>query len=194
MSRKRQEAPGRLELVRTFVNTVDLEDGSDEMADAGRLARWLTERELLEPDAKVGEKDVARALEVREALRSQLRANNGADRDQTAVDALHAAARRAGIGLRFDRGGSRLEPEAGGVDGALGRLLTIVHAAEHDGTWRRLKACPWHTCHWAFYDHTKNASGVWCTMEVCGNRAKVKAYRERHAHAGGQPPDRARDH
>jgi predicted RNA-binding Zn ribbon-like protein len=48
-----------------------------------------------------------------------------------------------------------------------------------------LKACPWHTCHWAFYDHTKNSGGVWCTMEVCGNRAKVKAYRERQARSAG---------
>ena len=81
-------------------------------------------------------------------------------------------------------GASSLEPETPGSDGALGRLLTIVHEAEHEGTWPRLKACPWHTCHWAFYDNTKNASGVWCTMEVCGNRAKAKAYRERQARSG----------
>jgi predicted RNA-binding Zn ribbon-like protein len=181
MSRKRQEAPGRLELVRTFVNTIDLEDGSDDIAEPGALAAWLTERDLLESGSKVGDDDVRRAIEVREALRSQLRANNGAEPDKNAVAALHDAARRAGIALRFEPGGSRLEPEAAGVDGALGRLLTIVHAAEHDGTWKRLKACPWHTCHFAFYDHTKNSGGVWCTMEVCGNRAKVKAYRERQA-------------
>jgi predicted RNA-binding Zn ribbon-like protein len=181
MTRKRQDAPGRLELVRTFVNTLDIEDGVDEITDPAGLKRWLTERELLESGAKVGQEDVRRAREVREALRAQLRANNGGERDEAAVATLHAAARRAGVGLRFEPGGSRLEPEARGVDGALGRLLTIAHAAEHDGTWKRLKACPWDTCHWAFYDHTKNAGGVWCTMEVCGNRAKVKAYRERHA-------------
>ncbi|MGH2778535.1 MAG: CGNR zinc finger domain-containing protein, partial [Actinomycetota bacterium] len=32
----------------------------------------------------------------------------------------------------------------------------------------------------AFYDHSKNRSGKWCTMRVCGNRAKTRAYRERH--------------
>jgi predicted RNA-binding Zn ribbon-like protein len=183
MGRKRQEAPGRLELVRQFVNSVDVEDGEEKLTDPGALGAWLREHDLLERGAEVGEEDLRRALAVREALRAQLAANNGQARDPGAVTTLQEAARRAGIGLRFAPDGSRLEPSAGGVDGALGRLLTVVHAAEHDGTWSRLKACPWHTCQWAFYDNTKNHSGVWCTMEVCGNRAKAKAYRERRAAA-----------
>jgi predicted RNA-binding Zn ribbon-like protein len=182
MTRKRQEAPGRLELVREFVNTADLEGGDEELASPAGLARWLGARDLLESEAEVGEKDLERAIAVREALRAQLKAHNGADRDPAAVAALHEAANRAGIALTFDEAGaSSLEPRTPGADGAIGRLLTIVHEAEQEGTWPRLKACPWHTCQWAFYDNTKNASGVWCTMEVCGNRAKAKAYRARHA-------------
>jgi predicted RNA-binding Zn ribbon-like protein len=84
--------------------------------------------------------------------------------------------------MRFDDSGvATLEPAAAGVDGALGRLLAIVAAAQADGSWERLKACPWDTCRWAFYDHSKNRSGRWCSMEVCGNRAKVAAYRKRAA-------------
>ena len=182
MTRKRQEAPGRLELVREFVNTADLEGGDEGLASPAGLARWLQAHDLLEPDAEVGEKDLERAIAAREALRAQLKAHNGSDRDPEAVATLHEAANRARIGLSFDEAGaSSLEPRTPGADGAIGRLLTIVHEAEHEGTWARLKACPWHTCEWAFYDNTKNASGVWCTMEVCGNRAKAKAYRERHA-------------
>ena len=184
-SHKRQEAPGRLELVRRFVNTLDLEDGDERLADPGALGAWLREHDLLEPRAGVGEEDLRHAIEVREALRAQLMANNGHDPDPGAVATLHEAARRAGVGLTFTGDGSSLEPAARGVDGALGRLLAIVHAAEHDGTWARLKACPWHTCNWAFYDNTRNRSGVWCTMEVCGNRAKARAYRERRAAAAG---------
>jgi predicted RNA-binding Zn ribbon-like protein len=182
MTHKRQEAPGQLELVREFVNTVDLEGDEEALASPAGLARWLRGHDLIEAGVEVGETDLERAIAVREALRSQLKAHNGSDRDPAAVATLHEAAGRAGIALRFDEtGASRLEPESPGTDGALGRLLTIVHEAEHEGTWPRLKACPWHTCYWAFYDNTKNASGVWCTMEVCGNRAKAKAYRERQA-------------
>ena len=183
MSHKRQEAPGQLELVRRFVNTVDVEQGEEALSDPPALAAWLREHELLERGAEVGEADLRRAIAVREALRAQMRANNGGERDGAAVATLHEAARRAGVALCFTEDGSRVEPSAAGVDGALGRLLAIVHAAEQAGTWARLKACPWHTCHWAFYDNTKNRSGVWCTMEVCGNRAKAKAYRERRAAA-----------
>jgi predicted RNA-binding Zn ribbon-like protein len=95
---------------------------------------------------------------------------------------LDAAARRARVRLRFDgRGDSALEPEAAGIDGALGRLLAIVHASIADGTWIRLKACRDRTCEWAFYDRTRNHSRAWCDMQICGNRAKARAYRRRHA-------------
>jgi predicted RNA-binding Zn ribbon-like protein len=180
--RKLQTAPGELETVRAFVNTVDLEDGTEELGDPAALATWLTEQGLVETRPKATATDLRHALEVREALRALLRANNGGEPDDDATATLRAAAERAQVALDFSADGAHLEPRAGGVDGALGRLLGRVHAAMHNGTWERLKACPWHTCHSAFYDHTKNHSGVWCNMEVCGNRAKAKAYRERHAH------------
>jgi predicted RNA-binding Zn ribbon-like protein len=75
-----------------------------------------------------------------------------------------------------------LEPAAGGVRGAIGRILAEVLAAQADGTWDSVKACRADDCRWAFLDTTKNQSRAWCTMRSCGNRAKVQAYRERHAH------------
>src|SRR6476469_9675737 len=149
MSHKRQEAPGDLELVRAFVNSLDREQGVEELGDPAELRRWLAERDLLEASAEVGEGDLGEAIAVREALRAVLMANNGGQSADNAVTTLHEAAQRAGVALRFDAEGSSLAPEATGVDGALGRLLTIVHEAEHDGTWKRLKACPWDTCQWA---------------------------------------------
>jgi predicted RNA-binding Zn ribbon-like protein len=78
-------------------------------------------------------------------------------------------------------GSAALDPEAAGVSGALGRLVAIVNDSIAQGTWSRLKACREPECEWAFYDHTKNRSGAWCTMQACGNRAKARAFRERHA-------------
>jgi hypothetical protein len=34
---------------------------------------------------------------------------------------------------------------------------------------------------WAFYDHARNRSRTWCSMDACGNRAKARAYRARRA-------------
>jgi predicted RNA-binding Zn ribbon-like protein len=83
--------------------------------------------------------------------------------------------------VSFAAGGQpELVPDAVGVDGAIARLMSIVASARVDGSWERLKACPRHNCMWAFYDRSKNRSGRWCTMEVCGNVEKARSYRERH--------------
>jgi predicted RNA-binding Zn ribbon-like protein len=176
---KTQEAPGRLEQVREFVNTLDLGTGTDELATPSALGEWLAAHELGE--VRATRQDLRRAIELREALRAVMLAHNDRQPVPSEISAtLDSAARRARLQLRFGEGAvALLEPDATGVAGALGRLLAIVSGAIADGSWERLKACREHTCAWAFYDHTKNRSGAWCTMDVCGNRAKARAYRER---------------
>jgi predicted RNA-binding Zn ribbon-like protein len=185
--RKRQQAPGELERVRGFVNTLELDTGADTLDGPAQLRSWLVESGLAPGEIRVARPDLGRAIALREALRTILLAHNGGTspraRDYQTLDDV---ARRAGLELRFDqRGGSAVQSAAGGVDGALGRLLAIVHTAIADGTWTRLKACRDPSCEWAFYDHSKNRSGTWCTMEECGNRAKARAYRERHTTSVG---------
>jgi predicted RNA-binding Zn ribbon-like protein len=179
---ERQEAPGQLEQVRLFVNTLDREPGIEELQDAASLGAWLVEHGLADADPRATSADLRRATELREALRAVLLAHNGgppAPDDEVAV--LDAAAVRSRVRLRFDQGAAgRLESEAKGVDAAIGRLLAIVHAAMADGTWTRLKACREHACEWAFFDQTRNHSRAWCDMQVCGNRAKARTYRRRH--------------
>jgi len=178
----RKPAPGDLALVQGFINTHDLEDGTDDFADPEALERWLVHYELMDSGGPLTTGDLEQATRVREALRSVLIANNGGELDPSAVPALNSASKTAELLVRFDPDGSsaRLEPVRGGVDGAIGRLLAIVERAQCDGTWERMKGCPDHECGWAFYDWSKNRSATWCSMEVCGNRAKARTYRERH--------------
>ena len=178
----RQPAPGSLELIRSFVNTFDVEDGIDAVGTPETLGAWLRERELLGDGERVTRADVARAGELREAIREVLLGHHGGyDVPPEALAALDQAARRARLELRFAPDGSaRPEPGRRGVDGALGRLLAVVADAQAAGTWERLKSCPADDCRWAFYDRSRNRSAVWCNMAVCGNRAKVRSYRERH--------------
>jgi predicted RNA-binding Zn ribbon-like protein len=68
-----------------------------------------------------------------------------------------------------------------GVDGFIQRVLAIVAAAEIDGSWDRMKACANHGCRWLFYDHSRNRSRTWCTMDLCGSQAKMRAYRSRRS-------------
>ena len=67
-----------------------------------------------------------------------------------------------------------------GADAVVAELLAITHESMAAGTWPRLKACRAHDCEWAFYDRSRNRSGTWCSMAVCGNRAKARNYRRRH--------------
>lgn len=181
-SGKRQPAPGRLARVQEFVNTVDLEDGSDQLADPERLRSWLTERGLLDAGERLGAADLQRATEVREALRALLHANAGEALDAEALVTLNRAARNARLLVRFAGDGrASLEPEPAGVEQAIARLLAIVHSSMAEGTWSRLKACRNDECQWAFYDHSKNHSGRWCTMNTCGNAMKARAYRRRRS-------------
>ena len=176
----REPAPEPLRLVQAFVNTVDREHGPDLLADAAGLEEWLGRHDLAVP-VRGGEEDAARS--AREALRSLLWANNGEPYDAAAADVLAGAARRAGLEPTFAPGDAALVPRAGGVDGGIGRILAVAFAAMLDGGWRRLKACPGHRCGWAFYDRSTNASATWCSMQVCGGRAKAGAYYRRRREA-----------
>jgi predicted RNA-binding Zn ribbon-like protein len=184
-------APGALELVRAFVNTIDLEEAVDDLSDPAELTGWFRERGLMRARTAT-EADLQHARRVREALRALLLENNGVNTRKEASAVLDRAARRARLEVRFRSGAGRLESSAGGVDGALGRLLGIAGAAMLDGTWSRLKACRADDCRWAFYDHARNRSRRWCSMAVCGNRAKARAYRSRRRRSPSRTPQRAK--
>ena len=173
--------------MRAFVNTLDVEDGIDELADPASLASWLVARGLMR-GRDATRTDLEHARRVREALRALLLENNGLSTRKNAAVVLDRAAMRSRLGVRFRAGVASLESPAGAIDGALGRLLAIVAEAMLEGTWSRLKACRAEDCRWAFYDHAPNRSRTWCSMAVCGNRAKARAYRSRRSRSPSPTP------
>ena len=181
----KQVAPGRLELVRGFVNTRDLDRGIDELAEPVDAVGWLADRGLPTPDESITDQDLERLVAVRDGLLALLLANNsGEPPPASALETLNEQSNEAALGLRFDADGAALVSTCGGVDSTIAELLAIVHESMREGTWRRLKACPADDCRWAFYDRSRNRSGTWCDMSDCGNRAKARAYRERHQAEG----------
>jgi predicted RNA-binding Zn ribbon-like protein len=177
---RRPPAPAPLEVVRQFVNTLDVETGEDELARAIGARDWLADHELLDATVRLTSADQRRVVAVREALRALLLANNGVPLEPDAVEVLNAVSERAPLEARFDPAGRvGVTGRRGGIDGALGQLLAVVVQAVADGTWTRLKACREDECQWAFYDRSRNRSGQWCVMAVCGNRNKARSYRER---------------
>ena len=183
-----QAAPGRLEVVRRFVNTQDIEDGIEELQTPAAARGWLHAHGL--PDApRLDPPGLERLIGLRETLRRLLLANNaevknGEVQDDAPLEHLRAEAARVPLRVRFEgECQSALVPGCAGIDAVIGELIGIVHEAMADGTWRRLKACRSETCEWAFYDRSRNRSGTWCSMAVCGNREKARSYRQRHGAA-----------
>lgn len=171
-------APGALELVRAFVNSVDLETGVDRLADPTSWRGWAAEHDV---DATASEADLRSARHLRESLRAALLANHDrAPLPAETVAALDETARRCQVAVRFDTTGAHLVPGGRGLDAVLGRIVVVVVEAMQDGTWSRLKACANDTCQWAFYDTSRSRTGQWCSMRICGNRAKQSRWRQQN--------------
>jgi predicted RNA-binding Zn ribbon-like protein len=176
-------APGRLELVRNFLNTRDLEHQIDVLETSRETRRWLVTHELLRRNAQVGERDRKRLIELREALRALAFSHNGFRLAPDELARLNRQAANASIAAVFS-GSDEVQlirgKGKGDADDAASALLAIVCDSIHEGSWSRLKACRnVETCGWAFYDQSRNRVGTWCSMSVCGNRAKTRAYRNR---------------
>jgi len=101
-------------------------------------------------------------------------ANNGRPLDGAAVAHVNAAAAR--VSLRLDDDGAVRVANSGD---AIDEIVATAFGAMIDGTWERLKAC--RNCRWSFYDYSPNRSATWCSMQLCGNRKKTRAYRRRKA-------------
>jgi predicted RNA-binding Zn ribbon-like protein len=170
-------APQPLRLVQELVNSVDLENDVEWLATPDELRTWLVDRELIPPRSAVRPADVRTAHRLRTAFRALLIANNEhTTPPEDALEIVNDAAERARL-MPLLNGGAKLVPRADGVGAAFGKLVAVAFDAIQDGSWQRLKAC--RQCHWAFYDYSRNRAASWCSMAICGNRLKTRAYRAR---------------
>jgi predicted RNA-binding Zn ribbon-like protein len=179
----RAPAPGELALVQAFMNSrwdLTTAGNPEILASAEALGDWLQARGLVAGSKRLTSHDLDRALAVREGLRALAFANNDHSLDLGAIDAMRKASEGVGTQICIEPGGPRFVADTTtGIEGAIGALLAITARAMIDGSWRRLKACPGRHCGWAFYDHSRNQSGRWCSMKVCGDRDKARAYYQR---------------
>ena len=172
-----RQAPGDLELVRRFCNSVNRENGAERFLHAGMFDAWLAEEGLAA--ARPTAADLARVIAVRETLHRLVVANAAGVPDPDAWRRL--AERVAAVRIGFVAGATSLTiaPIAPGLDAFLGHLALTIAASVGDGTWSRLKAC--RNCHWVVYDPSKNRSSRWCSMSACGGRHNAREYRRRQA-------------
>jgi predicted RNA-binding Zn ribbon-like protein len=170
-----------LTVVEQFLNTLDERTFTwhgqkrvpgDTLTSAEALSAWLETHGLATAGQQLHPSDLATAVALRTALRDALTGGtDGAKMTQTL----------AGFPLRLapDPAGGLRIAAASGVAGLDTIVETVAESVAGRG-WGRLKLCFAEDCRWAFYDTSRNGGGRWCTMEVCGNRNKTRAYRRRH--------------
>lgn len=170
-----------------FANTLDI-DGDVTIELIGtpdELGHWLTEHGLLPAGAAVTGADLLTAHALRDGLRAVMASHHdGATAATEALGPLENAAAELPVRVAFSGGRPHLVPMGEHVRQALGAILVAVAQSAGEGTWQRLKLCRANTCLVAYHDTSKNQSRQWCSMRVCGNRQKTRAYRaRRHASA-----------
>ena len=152
----RETVSSDVDLVLAFLNTKDVEDGTDVLDDPRAWRDWVAERELGKPGTR---RAVRRG---RDTLRDAVAGGSG-ELPGTAVR------------VHLDASGT---PTLVAGD-ALGRVLAAAVRLAIAGEWSRIKICPAGDCRWAFYDRSRNRSRNWCSMQACGNRAKARQFRQR---------------
>ena len=197
----RAPAPGSLGLVQALVNTLSVEFERDLLGTRETAAAWLTAAGLLPADPAPAEPapaaepalsaaEHAALLELREAIRAVLAAHTSQAADPAAADRLTRALAscRLAVTARPDGGMSLASADHDPFSRALGAVAVAIAEAAVAGTWTRLKSCPGRLCGWAFYDRSAAARSRWCSMQLCGARAKMRTYRARYYPRPVRPP------
>jgi predicted RNA-binding Zn ribbon-like protein len=94
----------------------------------------------------------------------------------------HVGAAFSGAHLRPDQGRLALTFEPAGSAPLADAILTPVMRAAIDllttDAIARVRPCGDPSCAWLFVDATRNRTRRWCDMKVCGNRNKVRRFRD----------------
>ncbi|MDP5312351.1 CGNR zinc finger domain-containing protein [Streptomyces poriferorum] len=164
---ERDSAPGGLALVEALVNTLNVETGADTLDTAAGCAALA-----------IAGPDVPAARTLREALRAVCLAHAGHRPPEGAsASLLDALLADAPLRVAVDADGAASLRPVEEPPGLTARVAVAVAAASADGTWARLKVCEAADCRWAYYDRSPAGRRRWCSMSVCGARAKMRTYR-----------------
>jgi predicted RNA-binding Zn ribbon-like protein len=164
------------------------------------LGDWLAARlDRVDVD-EITDRDLADALNLRGALTGlYLAAADDRPLPADDIDTLNLYAATPDIppalgGGQRQAGGGRLR--VGQVLSTLARDAIAIFETIDEG---RVRACDDETCRMVFHDESRTNNRRWCSMEHCGNRAKVRAHRERaamrrHEHREQEEKEREEEH
>ena len=190
-----------------FLNSVEAADAPDAknyLPDYEHLLRWSARVGLLSGSqvARLTEAHHpwltegawAEAMDLRRAMDAIFRAiakgkpppERALDAFNTILAAAHAHRRlahpqpsKSASGLAWDWGPHGDKPEIASWTIALSAAALLTDPARRG----QVKVCDNHQCDWLFLDDSPSGRRRWCRMNVCGNAAKVRRFREKQKQA-----------
>ncbi len=172
MPEHRSGTPGKYYILESFLwrEFVDVEDWLQWTREHGLARAATSTREVFEL-----------AMTLRGALRSLEAENNGDGADGSAASVLNALTQSLGVHPHLEQLGE-VKLRAGAVtqrNAPIASVLVMALEAMSSGEWHRFKLCRDPECAASFYDSSRNVTKVWCSMDVCGSRNKMRRMRER---------------
>lgn len=178
MTYTRRNAPDELRPLEVFCNSARFLYGEEALAEPDDAARWLHEHDLLPAGTALDRNGTERLARFRETLRDHL--DGRAPAESAAALNSYAQTTLTGAGWAADGTPTLFPATERGADGLIARLLAVLHRADVTGQIKRLKPCRAPDCRWIFYDRSPSSNSIWCSMDICGARHKMRAYRSRH--------------
>ncbi len=156
-----------------FVNTVNWKDDEpldERLSDLSALKVWAQRQGLIGGTDLTG--DILDAQRFRAVLRRCLLiAEVAGSADLEALDRVRC------LPSPLARGADgRYRLARGEVSGVLSLVAQSAAEVLLTGSQVHLKACPGERCGWLFLDESPSGRRRWCSMAVCGNRAKAKRH------------------
>ncbi|SNS50265.1 CGNR zinc finger domain-containing protein [Rhodococcoides kyotonense] len=164
-------APDGLDVVQDFLNTraISVKGFPDLLADGASAGSTL--------GVELTDSDATHLRRLRSVLEDLIAGRPLAEATQVPAS------------IRVDESGSvRLASAGHGWQAVASSIWAEVFIAQHTDIWRRLKRCRNELCGSAFYDRSRNNSGVWHDVKTCGNSANLRASRARRRPERPTPP------
>lgn len=170
---------GSLALDFAYTGGLDRPDQPQPVADPDALNGWLVER-FPEVAPTAGEREFRDAAALRSAIaRLARRASRGESLAPDDVDVVNLFAAPPDIPPVLPGGGrqaGRTNARPHQALGTVARDAVRLFGPEADG---RIRECSADDCDLVYLDTSRSGNRRWCSMQRCGNRAKVRAHRAR---------------
>jgi predicted RNA-binding Zn ribbon-like protein len=148
------------------------------------LGAWLAERFPLVDPASATDRDLRDALTLRQAVvaitNERAHAHFAPPRE---IDMLNLYAAVPDIPPQLAGGSRQAGAGSAKASQALGSIARDAVALFRDAGEGRIRTCAADDCDLVFYDESRSGSRRWCSMQRCGNRAKVRTHRAKVAAA-----------